>query len=193
MKNNAQKKRIILALSGASGQIFGVRILEMLNKTDVETYLIVSKNAEKILKYETGLSIQALKQMASRYFEYNDLSAPISSGSFPHNGMIIAPCSINTASCIAYGITNNLITRAADVTLKEKRKLIILIRESPLHVGHLRSLLLLAEMGAIIMPPVPAFYIKPKTIDELVDNIVCRVLEKLNIHFKFERWKGFSE
>ncbi len=192
-KLSSKKKRIIIALSGASGQIFGVNILKKLSKCNVETYLIVSNTAKKILELETGISVEELKKLAYKYFEYDDLTAPISSGSFYHDGMIIAPCSINTASSIAYGITNNLITRAADVTLKERRPLIILIRESPLHIGHLRTLLLLAEMGAIIMPPVPAFYIKPKTIDDLIDNIVGRVLEKLDIQVEFKRWSGLSD
>ena len=185
------EKKVIVALSGASGQIFGVKILEKLVKKKIKTYLIMSENAKKILEHETGMTVNELKKMASDFFEYDDLSAPISSGSFLHDGMVIAPCSINTASCIAYGITNNLITRAADVTLKEGRRLILLVRETPLHLGHLRTLLRLAEMGAIIMPPVPAFYTKPKTINELIENLVGRVVEKLGIEAEYRRWEGF--
>ncbi|WP_456328107.1 UbiX family flavin prenyltransferase [Archaeoglobus sp.] len=178
--------RFVVALTGASGQIYGFRIVEKLSKIG-EVYTIVSKTAKKIAEIE-GLNVEELKKLSTKFYEEDEITAPISSGSFKHDGMVIAPCSVKTASSIAYGVTDNLITRSADVTLKEKRKLILLIRETPLHLGHLKTLVRLAEIGAIIMPPVPAFYIKPKTIDDLIDHTVCRVLDLLGLEVECKRW-----
>ncbi len=178
--------RYVVALTGASGQIYGLRLVERLAEV-AEVYVIVSKSARKTMDVE-GISLEKLEEHAYRLYSDEEISAPLSSGTFRHDGMVIAPCSVKTASSIAYGITNNLISRAADVTLKERRKLILLFRETPLHLGHLRTLCRLAEMGAIIMPPIPAFYTKPKSVDEIVDHIVSRVMELLGIDVEYERW-----
>jgi len=181
--------RFVVALTGASGQIYGFRIVEELAKR-CDVYVIVSKNARIIADIE-GLNVEYLKNLA-RIYDEDEMTAPISSGSFRHDGMVIAPCSMKTASSIAHGITNNLITRSADVTLKEKRKLILLVRETPLHLGHLRTLVKLAEIGAIIMPPVPSFYIKPKTVEDVVDYTVYRVLDILGVDVEYQRWEGLK-
>ncbi len=179
--------RLVVALTGASGQIYGIRALEML-KNKVETHLIISNSAKVTIEVETEYSMEYIKSLADRFYEENELKAPISSGSFKHNGMLIAPCSIKTAASIAYGITNNLITRAADVCLKEGRKLVLLVRETPLHYGHLKMLARLAKIGATIMPPIPAFYTKPKSIEDIVNNTVSRALEILGIEVDYPRW-----
>ena len=179
--------RLVVALTGASGQIYGIRALEML-KNKVETHLIISNSAKITIEVETEYSMEYIKSLADRFYEENELKAPISSGSFKHNGMLIAPCSIKTAASIAYGITNNLITRAADVCLKEGRKLVLLVRETPLHYGHLKMLARLAKIGATIMPPIPAFYTKPRSIEDIVNNTVSRALEILGIEVDYPRW-----
>lgn len=179
--------RLVVALTGASGQIYGIRALEML-KNKVETHLIISNSAKVTIEVETEYSMEYIKSLADRFYEENELKAPISSGSFKHNGMLIAPCSIKTAASIAYGITNNLITRAADVCLKEGRKLVLLVRETPLHYGHLKMLARLAKIGATIMPPIPAFYTKPRSIEDIVNNTVSRALEILGIEVDYPRW-----
>ena len=181
--------RFIVALTGASGQIYGVRLIEELRKK-AEVHVIISETAKITLEVETDYTVDDIRELAHRFYEESEIAAPISSGSFRHDGMVIAPCSIKTASSIAYSITDNLITRAADVTLKERRKLILLVRETPLHLGHLRTLCRLAEMGAIVMPPVPAFYIKPKTVDDIVNHTVARVMELLGLEVDYERWNG---
>ncbi len=181
--------RFIVALTGASGQIYGIRLIEELRKI-AEVHVIVSKAAKITLKVETEYDVNDVKKLATKYYEEDQIDAPISSGSFRHDGMVIAPCSIKTASSIAYGITDNLITRAADVTLKERRKLVLLVRETPLHLGHLKTLCRLAEIGAIIMPPVPAFYIKPKTVGDIVNHTVARVMELLGLEIDYKRWNG---
>jgi 4-hydroxy-3-polyprenylbenzoate decarboxylase len=169
-----------------------VRILEELHKKGVETYVIVSKAAEITLKAETECDFSYLKSISTKFYSSDDIAAPMSSGSFKHDGMTIAPCSMKTAASIAYNLTDNLITRAADVTLKEGRKLVLLVRETPLHSGHLRVLLQLSELGAIVMPPLPAFYTKPKSIDDLVNHTVARVLEKFGIDVNCKRWEGIE-
>jgi len=179
--------RLVVALTGASGQIYGIRALEML-KNKVETHLIISNSAKITIEVETEYSMEYIKSLADRFYEENELKAPISSGSFKHNGMLIAPCSIKTAASIAYSITNNLITRAADVCLKEGRKLVLLVRETPLHYGHLKMLARLAKIGATIMPPIPAFYTKPRSIEDIVNNTVSRALEILGIEVDYPRW-----
>lgn len=182
--------KIILALTGASGQLYGVKLLEQLNDRGIETHLIVSEPAGITLKVETDYDLNYLKSKATHFYDNEDIAAPMASGSFDHDGMIIAPCTMRTASSIAHGITDNLITRAADVTLKERRKLLLLVRETPLHSGHLRTLLTLSELGAIIMPPLPAFYTRPASIDDMVSQTVGRVLEKFGIRTDFKRWEG---
>jgi len=179
--------KLVVALTGASGQVYGIRILEELAKNKVETHVVVSRAAKITLEVE-GYSVSEVERLADRVYSEHDLAAPISSGSFKHDGMIIAPCSMKTASSIAYGIADNLITRAADVTLKERRRLLLLVRETPLHTGHLRVLTTLSELGAIIMPPVPAFYIKPKSVEDIVTHTVARVLDFFGIEVKTGRW-----
>jgi flavin prenyltransferase len=163
----------------------------MLRDLEVETHLIVTKPGEMTRAYETELSSADLKALADRYYPINDLGAAISSGSFQNLGMIVAPCSIRTLSEIAYGTTSNLLTRAADVALKERRKLVLLVREAPLHAGHLKSMLAVTEAGAIVAPPVPAFYIRPKSLDDIIDHTAGRTLDLFGLHHpSTKRWEG---
>lgn len=173
--------RIIIAITGASGAIYGLRLLERLRRPDVETHLLVSHAGLRTLELETGLRLADLKPLATYHYPIHDVGARLASGSYPIDGMVIAPCSIRTMSAIAAGITSNLLLRAADVTLKERRKLILMVRESPLHLGHLRTMVALTEMGAIIAPPIPAFYHRPQSVLELVDYSVERVLDLLGL------------
>jgi flavin prenyltransferase len=183
--------RLIVGISGASGTIYGVRLLEMLRKTEIETHLVMSKSAEMTLAYETDVKPKDVRALASMHYSVNDVGAAISSGSFPTMGMIIAPCSIRTMSEIATGVTASLLSRAADVVLKEKRRLVLANRETPLHVGHLRTMTLLAEMGAIVAPIVPAFYNRPRTVDDIVDHTCGRLLDLFGIDTGIvKRWKG---
>jgi flavin prenyltransferase len=176
---NARKKRLVVGISGASGVAYGIRLLEALREVSLESHLVMSKPGEMTIGYETGLSPKQVAAKADHVYAIGDIAAPIASGSFATCGMVVAPASVRSFSEIATGVTTNLLTRAADVTLKERRPLILLVREAPLHLGHLRSLTQLAEMGAIILPPVPAFYTEPKTISDLVDQMVGRVLDLL--------------
>ena len=171
------RPRLIIGISGASGVIYGVRLLEILKDLHVETHLTVSKAAEMTLAYETDKSAKDLSALADKRYAPGDMGAAISSGSFPCLGMVIAPCSVKSMSEIATGVTSTLLTRAADVTLKERRPLVLMVRETPLHTGHLRSMTALSEMGAIIAPPVPAFYTRPETVQDIVDQSVGRVLD----------------
>jgi flavin prenyltransferase len=182
------KRRLIVGISGATGIIYGIRLLEALREASVETHLIVSKAAEVTRTYETELSSQDLRNLADISYPIGDIGAPIASGSFRTMGMIIAPCSIKTMSELANGITSNLLTRAGDVVLKERRRLVLLLRESPLTTIHIRNMLALSESGAVIAPPVPAFYALPKTIDEVVRHTVGRVLDLFDIDTDFSRW-----
>ncbi|MCB2096790.1 MAG: UbiX family flavin prenyltransferase [Parvularculaceae bacterium] len=174
-------RRIIVAVTGASGVVYGKRCLEALRAAEVETHLVVSKAAEMTLSYELGLKAADLDPLASCRYAAGDIGAPIASGSFPIDGMIIAPCSVKTMSEIATGVTTSLISRAADVVLKERKRLVLMVRETPFHLGHLRTMTSLTEMGAVIAPPLPSFYIEPKSVDELVDQSVGRVLDLFNI------------
>jgi 4-hydroxy-3-polyprenylbenzoate decarboxylase len=183
-------KRIIVGISGASGIIYGMRTLQMLRAASIETHLIVSKAAEMTLAYESDRTAKELRAMADVYHPSSDVGASISSGSFRTAGMIIAPCSVKTMSEIATGVTSTLMSRAADVILKERRKLVLAIRETPLHTGHLRTLLQLSEMGAIVCPIVPAFYNRPNTIDDIVDHTVGRLLDLVDVENDgVRRWK----
>jgi 4-hydroxy-3-polyprenylbenzoate decarboxylase len=174
-------RRLIVGISGASGVMYGVRLLQLLRNAGVETHLVMSATAEITFAYETTLKIADVKAMAQTYHRIDDMAASISSGSFRTMGMIVAPCSMRSMSEIASGVTTTLLTRAADVTLKERRRLVLMVRETPLHTGHLRSMTALSEMGAIIAPPVPAFYAKPETIEDMVDHTVGRVLDLFDI------------
>ena len=181
--------RIIVGITGASGVVYGKRCLEILSDAGVETHLVVSKAAEMTLSYELGLKAADLEALATRRYAAGDVGAPISSGSFKTDGMIIAPCSVRTMSEIATGVTSNLISRAADVVLKERRKLVLMVRETPFHLGHLRTMTALTEMGAIVAPPLPSFYIEPKTVADLVDQSVGRALELLGVSSPLvKRW-----
>jgi len=172
---------IVIGVSGASGSVFAIRLLQILAELDVPTHLVMSKAAELALSYETDYRAADVKALANTVYKVQDVGAAISSGSFQTQGMIIAPCSVRTWSEIATGVTSSLLTRAADVTLKEKRPLVLMVRETPLHVGHLRSLTALAEMGATIAPPVPAFYLKPQNLEEMVDQTLIRVLDSFGL------------
>ena len=186
-----QTARLIVGISGASGTIYGVRLLEMLREAEVETHLVISKSAEMTLVYETDLKPKDVRALASVYYSVADIGAAISSGSFPTIGMVIAPCSIRTMSEIACGVTSSLLSRAADVVLKEKRRLVLAVRETPLHVGHLRTMTTLAEIGAVVAPIVPAFYNRPKTVDDIINHTCGRLLDLFGIDTGVvKRWKG---
>jgi len=183
--------RLIVGISGASGTVYGVRLLEMLRKAEIETHLVMSRSAEMTLAYETDYKPKDVRTLAAVNYSVTDIGAAISSGSFPTIGMIVAPCSIRTMSEIASGVTASLLSRAADVVLKEKRRLVLAIRETPLHVGHLRSMMVLAEIGAVIAPIVPAFYNRPRTVDDIVNHTCGRLLDLFGIDIgTVKRWKG---
>lgn len=177
----AASNRLIVGISGASGIVYGVRLLETLKRLGIESHLVMSKAAELTLAYETDLKVRDVKKLATVTYNVADVGAAISSGSFKTRGMIIAPCSMRTAAEIASGTTASLLTRAADVVLKERRRLVLMARESPLHTGHLRTLTACSEIGAIVAPPLPAFYSLPATIDDIVDHSIGRVLDLFDI------------
>ena len=182
--------RLVVGISGASGVIYGVRILQALKALPVESHLVLSRPAEKTLSLETDLSVEDVRGLADVCHAAGDMAAGPSSGSFRTLGMIIAPCSMNTVGEIACGITSSLLTRAATVTMKERRRLVLVARESPLHTVHLRNMLALSEMGAIIAPPVPAFYAKPGSLDDMVDHTVGRVLDLFGLDTgSVHRWR----
>jgi len=183
--------RLIVGISGASGIVYGVRLLEALRPLTIETHLVMTRTADMTLACETSRKAADVRALADAVYPIGDLGAAISSGSFRTLGMIVAPCSIRSMSEIATGVTSNLLTRAADVTLKERRRLVLMVRETPLHTGHLRTMLALSEMGAIIAPPVPAFYTRPDTIQAIVDQTVGRVLDLFQIETDIvQRWDG---
>lgn len=187
------KKKLIIGISGASGFIYGVRLLEILKKCDIETHLVISKSALLTKKYETNLDIEKLKAIADVNYNVNDVSAAIASGSFKTDGMIIAPCSMKTLAEIASGVTSGLISRAADVILKERRKLVLMVRETPFTAIHLKNMLTITECGGIIAPPVPAFYTLPQSIDDLINHSIGRVLDLFDIETNLiKRWPSNS-
>jgi 4-hydroxy-3-polyprenylbenzoate decarboxylase len=173
----APPDRLIVGISGASGVIFGVRLLEVLKDSGLEVHLVMSRSAEVTLAHETRLKVATVRKLAHVVHANTDLAAAVSSGSFQTRGMIVAPCSMKSAAEIAWGTTSSLLTRAADVVLKERRRLVLMVRESPLHTGHLRTLTQLSEIGAIVAPPMPAFYPQPETLDDMIDHTVGRVLD----------------
>jgi 4-hydroxy-3-polyprenylbenzoate decarboxylase len=185
-------KRIIVGISGATGATYGIRLLEVLRQVEgVETHLIVTPAARRTIVLETDLLVEQVETMADHIHKAGDISAPISSGSFRAAGMVVAPCSMKTVSGIATSYSDNLLLRAADVILKERRPLVLLVRETPMHIGHLRLLVQLAEMGAVIMPTVPAFYHRPATLEDAIDQTVNRALDQLGIELDqdlFPRW-----
>ncbi|MFC2067542.1 UbiX family flavin prenyltransferase [Chloroflexota bacterium] len=183
---------LIIGISGASGVIYGIRLLEILSsQANVETHLVISEAGEINIRYETDWKIADIKALANFSYNINDIGACLSSGSFPRDGMIIAPCSTKTMSALASSYTANLLIRAGDVTLKEQKKLVLLIRETPLHLGHIRNMERLSEMGAVIMPPLPSFYHRPKTIQDIINHTMGKTLDILGIeHNLFPRWQG---
>jgi len=184
-----EQQRIVVGISGASGVIYGVRLLELLRAMPVETHLVMSRAAEVTVAHETTLKVAQVQALAHHYHPIADIAASISSGSFKTVGMVVAPCSIRSMSEIASGVTSSLLSRAADVTLKERRRLVLMVRETPLHLGHLRTMATLAEMGAIIAPPVPAFYSRPETIEDMIDHSLGRVLDLFGLDTgKLKRW-----
>lgn len=187
-------KRLIIGISGASGAIYGVRLLQVLRDVaDVETHLVMSAAARQTLALETDLSVREVQALANVNHDARDIAASISSGSFQTAGMVILPCSIKTLSGIVHSYTDGLLTRAADVVLKERRPLVLCVRETPLHLGHLRLMTQAAEIGAVIMPPVPAFYHRPQTLDDVINQTVNRVFDQFDIalpHDLFTRWQG---
>lgn len=185
-KNKAE--RLVVGLSGASGVAYGIRLLEALKDLRIESHLVMTKAAQMTIALETAMTPKQVAATADRSHGIEDIAAPIASGSFKTGGMIVAPCSVRTMSEIATGVTSNLLTRAADVMLKERRPLILMVRETPLHLGHLRTMTALTEMGAIILPPMPAFYAEPKTLADLVDQIVGRALDLLGHEWPMKRW-----
>ena len=183
--------RLVVGISGASGVIYGVRALQRLRDAGVETHLVMTRAAKVTLAHETDLKISDVEALASVTHRCEDIGASISSGSFQTLGMLVAPCSIRSLSEIASGVTSGLLTRAADVSLKERRRVVLLVREAPLHVGHLKSMLAASEMGAIIAPPVPAFYARPTSLDEMIDHTVGRALDLFSLDVNgVHRWQG---
>jgi 4-hydroxy-3-polyprenylbenzoate decarboxylase len=183
--------RLIVGITGASGAIYGVRLLERLHELPVETHLIASRWARVTIEHETGRSFAEVKALADVVHAEDDQAAAVSSGSFLTEGMIVAPCSTKTLAAIANGFSYNLVCRAADVVLKERRRLVLAVRETPLHAAHLRNMLAVTEMGAIVAPPVPAFYAKPETLDDVVDQTVVRLLDQFDFRLESgSRWQG---
>ncbi|MCL5124841.1 MAG: UbiX family flavin prenyltransferase [Deltaproteobacteria bacterium] len=185
-------KRIVVGISGASGTIYGVRLLEVLKQIGgVETHLILSRGARITMQHETSITPDSLERLAHVSHSPENLAACLSSGSFKTDGMVVAPCSIKSLSMIANSIDDNLLVRSADVTLKERRKLVLIVRETPLHLGHLRQMTTVTEMGAIILPPVPSFYHAPRTIGDIVDQTIGKIMDQFDIdHSLFRRWAG---
>jgi flavin prenyltransferase len=187
-------KRIVVGISGASGVTYGVRLLSVLKETDYETHLIISKSGELNIEIETDYDPADVKAMADYVYDHKNMAASLASGSFLTAGMVVVPCTIKTLSGIANSYNENLLVRAADVTLKEKRKLVLVVRETPLHKGHLRLMTMAADMGAHILPPVPSFYHMPKTIDDIIDQTIGKIFDYMGIeHDLFRRWGDNSK
>jgi len=186
-----KSRRIIVGISGASGIVYGIEALKALKALDIETHLVVSQSAKVTLSQETSLKVSELTALADHYYSNNDIGACIASGSYQTMGMLVAPCSIKTLSEVATGVTSSLLSRAADVILKERRRLVLMVRETPLHAGHLESMLKVTHMGAIINPPVPAFYSKPESLDDMVRQSMGRVLDLFDLDSGMvKRWEG---
>ena len=188
-EESTAKRRMVVGITGATGTVYGVRLLDALSELEIESHLVVSKAGSLTREYETDYSQEDITKRADVTYRHSDVAAPIASGSFRTMGMIVAPCSIRTMSDIAHGITGDLISRAADVCLKERRPLVLLVRETPLHAGHLKSMLAISEMGGIIAPPVPAFYTRPESIEDIVDHTVGRALDLFGLDLSsLKRW-----
>jgi 4-hydroxy-3-polyprenylbenzoate decarboxylase len=189
-----QRRNLIVAITGATGTIFGVRILQLLQGTDVDTHVVVSRWGARTLAEETEYTVEQVQAMATHAYPIGDQGAALSSGSFVTLGMVIAPCTMSTLACIAHGHGDNLIHRAADVTLKERRKLVLLVRESPLNDIHLENMLKLSRMGVVIFPPVPAFYNHPQSLDEMINHVAQRALDQFDLHLDvMRRWDGATK
>jgi 4-hydroxy-3-polyprenylbenzoate decarboxylase len=193
---NRDRKRIVIGITGASGVVYGIRLVSVLQSVEtVETHLILSSAAQRTIALETDLTVDAVKATADHVYRFSDIAAAIASGSYKTDGMVVVPCSMKTLSGIANSYADNLLVRAAEVVLKDRRRLVLVPRETPLHLGHLRLLVRVAELGAVVMPPMPAFYHRPATVDDIVDQTVNRVLDVLGLeldHDLFERWQGPS-
>ncbi|MDO9536028.1 MAG: UbiX family flavin prenyltransferase [Bacillota bacterium] len=186
--------RIVVGISGATGAIYGIKMLEILHELEIETHLIISEASKRTIQLETNYEVEEVEKMAAEVHDINNIGASISSGSFKTSGMIIAPCAIKTLSAIANSFNTNLLIRAADVVLKERRKLVLLVRETPLHLGHLRLMTMVTEAGGILLPPMPAFYNHPQTMQDLINQTVGKVLDQFDIdHNLFSRWQGVEE
>ena len=184
-------KRIIVGITGASGVIYGIRLLKILKRLNIETHLIISEVAKKNILIETSFTLKVVEQMAHTVYEPADMAASLSSGSYKTEGMIVVPCTIKTLSSVAHSFNETLLIRAADVTIRERRRLILVVRETPLHKGHLLLMQKVTELGGIILPPVPAFYNIPKSIDDLIDHTLGKILDIMNIeHTLYKRWEG---
>lgn len=183
--------RLVIGISGATGSIYGIRMLETLQRCGVETHLVLTDSAKRTIDMETDYTVTQVETMAAQVCDSRDIGANIASGSFKTDGMIIAPCAIKSLSALANSYNDNLLVRAADVTLKEKRKLVVIVRETPLHIGHLRLMATVAEMGGIILPPMPAYYHLPQTLDDIINQTVGKALDQFDIeHNLFRRWSG---
>ncbi len=190
----AADRRLVVAISGASGAILGIRLLQMLRESDILTHLVISPSGAQTIAAETEWTVRQVEALAAVVHPHRDIGATIASGSFRTMGMVIAPCSVKSLSSIAYGVTDDLISRAADVNLKEGRPVVAVFRETPLHVGHLRALTQFAEMGGIVFPPVPAFYARPATVDDIVTQTAGRVLDRLGVENEWvKRWAGLKD
>jgi len=189
--DQTKRTRLIVGITGATGTIFGVRLLQMLHGSGIETHLVMSKWAARTLQHETPHTVEQVQQLATYNYQIGDQGAAISSGSFLTLGMVVAPCSMKTLAAIAQGHGDNLIHRAADVILKERRKLVLMVREAPLNDIHLENMLKLSRMGVVILPPVPAFYNHPQNLDDMINHIVMRTLDQFEIHLDvMKRWDG---
>jgi len=190
---NSHPRRLIVGITGASGAIYGVRLLRLLAATEIETHLVMSRSAKVTLTQELDIGVAEVTALAKVVHQVDNIGASISSGSFRTLGMVIAPCSMRSLAEIASGVTSSLVTRAADVVLKERRRLVLLVREAPLHLGHLRSMTAATEMGAVVYPPVPAFYARPENLEQMVDHTLGRVLDLFDIETKaVSRWGGLN-
>lgn len=192
--SNCRRRRIVVAMTGATGAMLGIKVLIALRRLNVETHLIISKWAAETIKYETDYHPSGVRALSDHAYNINDMGAPLSSGSFRTDGMIIVPCSMKTLAAINSGFCDDLITRTADVMLKERRKLVIVARETPLNEIHLRNMLSVSQAGGIVFPPVPAFYVRPATVDDLINQSVGRILDMFDLDTEeFERWHGLKQ
>ncbi len=190
---NTSVRRLVIGVTGATGAIYAVRMLQVLRELpDVESHLVISPPGVLNIKYELGLDRQQVHALADKVYSFRDIGAALASGGFVTTGMVVVPCSMRTLAAVAHGFSDNLITRAADVTLKERRRLVMMVRETPFNLAHLRNMTSVTEMGGIIFPPLPAFYHHPKTLDEMVDHTVARVLEMFDINIPGPHWEGMA-